>query len=306
MRIALVVALVLLAVLVGAGLWLYVPDKPRAELEATYLASPGDYVEAAGLRFHVRDTGPRDAPAVVMLHGFGSSLHTWEHWAQALSATHRVIRFDLPGFGLTGADPGGDYTDARTVAVLGALMDRLGVTRASLVGNSMGGKFAWMFAAAHPERVDKLVLISPDGFASRGFQYGKAPAVPWMLRLLPYVLPQPLLRQSLVAAYADPARLTEPVLARYRDMMLAPGVRRAIVARTGQVVLEDPVPRLQRITAPTLLVWGRQDRMIPVTNAPDYLRAIPDSRLLELPELGHVPQEEAPEAALGEVAAFLR
>ncbi len=306
MRIALIVGLVLLVMLVGVGAWLYAPDKPRAELEARYLAAPTDYVEAAGVRLHVRDTGPRDAPAVVMLHGFGSSLHTWEPWAQTLSATHRVIRFDLPGFGLTGADPTSDYTDARTVAVLGALLDRLGVARASVIGNSLGGKIAWMFAVAHPERVDKLVLVSPDGFASRGFEYGKQSKVPWMLRLLPYVLPRPLLRASLAPAYADPSRLTEDVVTRYADMMLAPGVRRAIVARTGQVLLQDPVPLLQRVTAPTLILWGRRDAMIPFANSADYLRALPDARLVELPDLGHVPQEEAPERSIEEVARFLR
>ena len=306
MRIALIVGLVLLVVLVGIGAWLYAPDKPRAELEARYLAAPTDYVEAAGVRLHVRDTGPRDAPAVVMLHGFGSSLHTWEPWAQTLSATHRVIRFDLPGFGLTGADPTGDYTDARTVAMLGALLDRLGVARASVVGNSLGGKIAWMFAAKQPERVDKLVLISPDGFASRGFEYGKQSKVPWMLRLLPYVLPRALLRASLAPAYADPARLTDDMVTRYSDMMLAPGVRQAIVDRTGQVLLQDPVPLLQRVTAPTLILWGRRDAMIPFANSADYLRALPDARLVELPELGHVPQEEAPERSIEEVAQFLR
>ena len=305
MRVSLIVLLVLLAILVAVGVWLYAPDKTRAELEPLYLAKPTDYVEAAGVRLHVRDTGKQDAPAVVMLHGFGSSLHTWEDWAQALGATHRVIRFDIPGFGLTGADPTGDYTDGRQVVVLSALMDKLGVARASLVGNSMGGKFAWMFAAQHPSRVDKLVLVSPDGFASRGFEYGKQPSVPWLVRVLPYVLPQYLLRKSIEPAYADPARLTEPVLARYRDMMLAPGVRQAIVDRVGQVVLQDPVPMLQRITAPTLIVWGARDAMIPIANAADYLRAIPGSRRVDFPALGHAPQEEAPDLSLNPVKAFL-
>jgi alpha-beta hydrolase superfamily lysophospholipase len=77
--------------------WLWTPDKPRSELEARYLAAPGDMLQVGPWRLHVRDSGPRDAPAVVMLHGFGASLHTWEAWAQALSATHRVIRLDLPG-----------------------------------------------------------------------------------------------------------------------------------------------------------------------------------------------------------------
>jgi pimeloyl-ACP methyl ester carboxylesterase len=299
-----ILALLALAIL-GAGFWLYTPDKPRAALEAKYLDSPDDYLEVAGLRLHLRDTGPRDAPAVIMLHGFGASLHTWEPWAQALAGDHRVVRFDLPGSGLSGPDPGGDYSDARSVEVLGALMDRLALPRASLVGNSVGGKIAWNFAARHPERVDRLVLVSPDGFASPGFEYGKQAEVPAMVKLMRYALPTFMVRQSLAPAYGDPAALSDARVTRYRDLMLAPGVREAMIARMEQVVLEEPGPLLRRITAPTLLIWGEKDAMIPVSNAADYLRDLPDAKLVTFPRLGHVPQEEAPAESVEPVRRFL-
>jgi pimeloyl-ACP methyl ester carboxylesterase len=303
--IALIVVVVLLVALVGLGIWLYTPDKSRAALEAKYRVTAADYVDAAGMRLRVRDTGPRDAPAVILLHGFGSSLETWDAWADMLSDKFRVIRYDLPGFGLTGPDPTGDYSDARSVQVLAALMDRLGLARASIIGNSMGGKLAWTFAATQPERVTKLVLVSPDGFASPGFEYGKKPNVPFVMRLLPYVLPQSMLRASLVPAYADPAMLTDSLVTRYRDMMRAPGVRAAIVARMEQYMPEDPEPLLRHIIAPTLLVWGGKDGMIPYANAQDYLHAIPNSRLVSFPDLGHIPQEEAPARSLAPVRQFL-
>lgn len=303
---AILAAVVLLAVLVGGGLWLFTPDQPRAALEARYATGPGDFLAVAGLRLHVRDSGPREAPAVILLHGFGSSLHTWENWAALLAADHRVIRLDLPGFGLTGPDPTGTYTDARSIEVLAALMDALGLRRASLVGSSMGGRIAWAFAAHHPERVDRLVLMAPDGFASHGRAYGTAGTVPLMVRVLPYVLPAKLLRASIAPGYGDPAVLTDDLLARYRDMLLAPGVRRAIVERMGQSVLVDPVPLLRRVRAPTLLVWGKRDAMIPVANAADYQAALADSRLVTFAELGHVPQEEAPARTLEPVREFLR
>ncbi len=299
---------ILLAIVVVAGLaaaLLYTPDKNRAALEAKYGAGPADFLSVGGLRLHLRDTGPRDAPAVILLHGFGSSLQTWDAWAGVLQAHFRVIAFDLPGFGLTGADPSGDYSDARTVAVLGLMMDALGLARASLIGNSLGGKIAWNFAALHPERVNRLVLVSPDGFASPGFEYDRTPEVPAMMRLLPYVLPTPMVRMTLAPAYADSSKLTPALLARYRDMMLAPGVRAAMLARMAQVRLTPPEPALRRITAPTLLLWGERDAMIPVSNAADYLRALPHARLVALPGLGHVPQEEAPEESLAPVEAFL-
>lgn len=287
---------------IAFGVLLYAPDKPRAELEVAY---PADYLTVDGVRLRLRDTGPRDTPAVILLHGFGASLDTWEPWAQALSARFRVIRFDLPGFGLTGADPTGDYSDARAVQILLDLMDQLGVDRAGIVGNSLGGRIAWTFAALHPDRVSRLVLVSPDGFASPGFAYGKAPDIPLMMRALPYVAPRSMLKANLAAAYARPEALSELAVTRYRDMMLAPGVRDAILARMGQTILRDPSPTLSGIDTPTLLLWGEMDAMIPITNAADYLRLMPDAALVRLPNSGHLPFEEDPVGSLPPVERFL-
>jgi len=295
----------LAAIIAATGIWLYTPDIPRNVLEDRYGVKPTDYVTAAGVRLHVTETGPRDAPPIILLHGFGSSLQTFDAWVPALARNHRVIAYDQPGFGLTGADPTGDYSDERNVLVLGALMDKLGVSRASLVGHSMGGKLAWQFAAANPARVDRLVLIAPDGFASAGFEYNKAPDIPLMLRALPYTMPRFLFRQTLVPAFGDPAKLTEPVAKRYFDMMRAPGVRRAIVIKTGQTVLRDPLPLLHSIQAPVLLIWGDKDQMIPITNAADYMGALPHATLKTLQGVGHVVQEEAPVAGLEDIEAFL-
>lgn len=304
-RAVMIIAAVLLVLMIAGGFWLHTPDRPRAALELIYAAPPSSFVEVAGLRLHVRDTGPRDAPPIVLLHGFGSSLHTWEDWAGSLEADYRVIRFDMPGFGLTGADPTGDYTDARSIAVLLALLDRLGLPTATITGNSMGGRIAWTFAAVHPERVARLVLIAPDGFASPGTEYGKPQRVPLMMRLLPYTLPLPMLRANLVPAFADPARLTEDTVLRTHALMLAPGVRSAILARMEQAVLPDPVPLLRRVRVPTMLLWGEKDGMIPLANAQDYLAALPNATLVALPATGHVPQEEAAQASLASLRAFL-
>ena len=286
--------------------WLWTPDKPRSELQARYLAAPGDLVPVGPWRLHVRDSGPKGAPAVLMLHGFGGSLHSWEVWAQALSTSHRVIRFDLPGHGLSEPDPAGDYTDARSIQLTLALMDQLGVARASIVGHSIGGRIAWTFAARHPERTDRLVLVAPDGFASPGFEYGRATEVPAVLGLMRHVLSKAVLRMNLEPAYANPQSLTDELTTRYHDLMLAPGARDAMFKRLQQTVLTDPRPLLGAINAPTLLVWGEADAMIPVANAQDYLRALKNSRLVTFPAVGHLPQEEAAQASLGAVRDFLR
>ncbi|MDM7941675.1 MAG: alpha/beta fold hydrolase [Hydrogenophaga sp.] len=302
-RLALLAAL--LAVL-ALGAWLWTPDQPRSTLEARYLAAPGDLVQVGQWRLHVRDSGPRDAPVVLMLHGFGASLHTWEAWAQGLSATHRVIRFDWPGHGLSEPDPANDYTDARSLQLMLSLMDQFGVARASVVGHSIGGRIGWTFASRHPGRTARLVLVAPDGFASPGFEYGQAAEVPASLGLMRHAMPKAVLRMSLEPAYADPAFLTDELTTRYHDLLLAPGARDAMLSRLRQTVLTDPRPWLARIAAPTLLVWGEADAMIPVAHAQDYLGAIPGSRLLSLPGAGHLPQEEAAQASLPAVLAFLR
>jgi pimeloyl-ACP methyl ester carboxylesterase len=169
----------------------------------------------------------------------------------------------------------------------------------------MGGRLAWRFAAEHPGRVHKLVLVAPDGFASPGFDYGKAPEVGPVTGLLRWALPRPLLRAGLEPAFADPQAMSDDTVARYHQLLLAPGNRQALLDRMAQLVLQPPEPWLARITAPVLLVWGEQDRMIPVANAADYQRVLPRAQLLRLPATGHLPQEESPAAALPAVATFL-
>ena len=334
-RLWLVLALTALTLL---SLWLWTPDVPRATLEARYLAAPADLRRVGPWQLHVRGSGPpgaqqrtaqraaqsatqsvppgapsdspldslSDAPTVVLLHGFGSSLQTWDAWVEGLAATHRVVRIDWPGSGLSPPDPAHDYRDERSLQLLLALLDDLGLKRVSLVGHSMGGRIAWTFAARFPERTNKLVLVAPDGFASFGFEYGKPMAVPAMLGLMRHVLPKPVLRMNLQAAYARPQALSDAVTTRYHDLILAPGARQAMLDRLAQTVLQEPGPLLRQIRAPTLLVWGEADAMIPVNNASDYLQAITGSRLVSWPDVGHLPQEEAAQLSLQAVADFLR
>jgi pimeloyl-ACP methyl ester carboxylesterase len=305
MKLISLVLICLGALLAAALWWLWTPDKDRAELERKYLNAPGDMMDIAGTRLHMRDSGAKTAPAVIFLHGFGASLHTWEPWAAELEKGLRVIRIDLPGSGLSPPDPTGDYTDKRSLQIINALMDKLGLARASLVGNSIGGRIAWTFAGTYPERVDRLVLVSPDGFASPGFEYGQQPEVPAMAKLMRLTLPKPLLTMSLKPAYANPATMTDALATRHHDLMLAPGSRDALLARMAQTVLTDPQPLLAQITAPTLLVWGEQDAMIPFANSNDYLKAIAGSKRVSFKGVGHLPHEEAPAASVGAVQAFL-
>lgn len=301
----LLIGLAVVCLLVALGIWLWTPDLSRDTLEKRYLAHPSDMMDIAGTRLHVREDGPADAPAVIMIHGFGASLHTFEDWARALKGDYRAIRFDLPGSGLSPPDPTGRYDDARAFELISGLMDRLGLERAALVGNSVGGRIAWGFAGAHPERLERLVLVSPDGFASEGFEYGQAPDVGAITHAMRVVTPRFLVRQNLVSSYGDPARLTDETVKRYHDLLRAPGARLALIHRMEQTVLSDPRPILATIETPTLLLWGEADRLIPVSNAQDYLDHLPNAERVTLDGVGHLPMEEAPERSLEPVERFL-
>ena len=301
-----IIAIALTGLLFLAALYLWTPDKSKAELEKIYGSPKTAYVSALGVNIHYQDTGPSKNPIpIVFLHGFGSSLQTWDSWSEALSSEYRVISLDLPGFGLTGEDPSGIYTDQRSVEVLEAFLKELQIPKVVLVGNSMGGKFAWQFAARYPDQVAKLVLISPDGYASPGMEYGKKTEVPAIAELYRYFFSKTFLAMNLEPAYANPKTLNDALVNRYYDLMLAPGVRGAILARMQQTVLQDPIPSLATIKVPTLLLWGEKDAFIPIANSNDYLKVMPHAKRVSLPNIGHLPQEEQPTIGLAALKEFL-
>jgi pimeloyl-ACP methyl ester carboxylesterase len=296
---------VLTTALLAACLWgLWTPDLSTAELQQRHKL-PAKQLVVDGLPIHYQDSGRPDAPALLLLHGFGSSLQTWGHWAAHLERDYRVIRLDLPGFGLTGATPQQDYSDARDVATLQHFADRMGLTQWAVIGHSLGGKLAWSLAAAEPKRVTALVLIAPDGFAPPE-QWGTQPyTVPAVMGVIRYSLPKPLVRHIVRAGFSDPVWLTDAMVDRYHDMLRAPGVRQAILVRAQQTTYTNPVPLLQQIKAPTLLLWGANDQMIPSSNAASYAQVLAHSQTVVLPDVGHVVQEEQPALGLAQVKAFL-
>ena len=285
------------------GLW--TPDLERAELEKRYAASSTQTIELDGLKVHYKETGPQGAPALLLLHGFGSSLQAWDDWSVKLEQKYRVIRLDLPGFGLTGASPDHDYSEEKDLAILTHFANKLGLDKFSVIGHSMGGKMAWSLAAAQPDRVQALVLMAPDGFPETKDIGTKPYEVPAIMGLIKYVLPKYLVRKSIEPAFAEADALNDALVNRYFDMLRAPGVRGAILERSNQTIYTDPVPRLKAIKAPTLLIWGEQDQMIPSNNAQSYANVLSNSTTVLVPKLGHLLQEEQPEKGLTAVMQFL-
>jgi len=286
----LVLAAVGLAVLVARG---EAPPAPpgtwwkRAGVEPRY-----EDVDGLRVRYVRRGRGP----AVVLLHGLGSSIYTWAEVIPAIAEDHDVVALDFPGFG--GSDiPPGLSASLYPATVLG-LMNRLGIARATLVGNSLGGGVGVVLAARHPERVRRLVLIDSAGFNLEPSRrplmlrlVGSAP-VASLLELLP--LRRLVVKAALRQVFYDRARVTPERVEEYLAPLVRPGAIPALRSLLSRVDGFGLPALIRDVRVPTLIVWGRQDRWVPVADADRFASAIPGSRKVVLEECGHVPQEERP------------
>ena len=288
----------------------WAPDRPVVELEARWAPPPSTFIDLAGMRVHLRDEGSRDDPVpIVLLHGTSASLHTWDGWVAALAAERRVIRFDLPGFGLTGSTPDGDYRIERYVEFVAAMLDVLGIERCVLAGNSFGGNVAWQATLALPPgRVQQLVLVDAAGYplVSESVPIAfRIARVPVLSSLMAMTLPRRLVESSVRNVYGDPDRITPELVDRYYEISLREGNRAALVERFAQAPHGQHADRIGEIRVPTLIIWGGRDRLIPPQHAELFHRDIAGSRLVVFPELGHVPHEEDPAATVAVVQEFL-
>lgn len=265
-------------------------------------AAADRFVTVEGVRLRVREEGPRSAPPIVLIHGFTFSLDSWDGWAADLARDHRVIRFDLAGHGFSGPDPRGQYGTAVRVRQLRKLLDKLGIARATLVGNSFGGLVAWNFASTDPRRVDRLILVDSAAYSINGVTEKPVP-VPDIMR--GYLLdPKPAgVAFSAGNIFAHPERLSAERLELMRAMIARNGP--ALVAHLEQFTLPDPQAALGRIKAPTLILWGRADKVVPVAQADQLAAAIKGSKLIIYDDVGHAPQEEAAAASIADVRTFL-
>ncbi|MEN9416655.1 MAG: hypothetical protein RI988_275 [Pseudomonadota bacterium] len=289
------------------------PDRPVQTLVARWALPPSDFIDVNGQVVHVRDVGPRQDPVpIVLIHGTGASLHTWEGWTQALQGQRRVISFDLPGFGLTGPFAGrytpDDYRGDTYARFVVDLLEALKVRRAVLAGNSLGGEVAWRTAVLAPERVERLVLVDASGpdFQPESVPLGFLIArVPVLNRLTEHMLPRVLVAASLSNVYGHPERVSSELVDRYFELTLREGNRRALTLRLQQFVRGEHAERIATIRQPTLILWGGRDRLIPPAVGRTFESKIPGSRLVVFDDLGHVPHEEDPARTVAPVRAFL-
>ena len=306
----LTVFLASLAALVAMVAWSWAPDRGVDTLKARWATPPSHFVTLQGMQVHLRDEGPRDDPEpIVLIHGTSASLHTWDGWTAALKGERRVIRMDLPGFGLTGPAPDGDYSMTRYADFIAALLDQLGVHRAVLAGNSLGGGVAWRTAVQHPERVSRLVLVDASGYPLQstsvplGFRLAQ---IDWLQPVMSRLLPRGMIESSVRNVYADPSKVTPELVDRYYELTLRKGNRESLTQRMKLRETDAQASELiKTIGQPTLILWGAQDRLIPEPSGQRFHQDIAGSQYVVFEGLGHVLQEEDPQRSVAEVLKFL-
>ena len=279
-----------------SGYLFVTPDLPLDYIKNKYAGPQSKFMALNGMQIHYRDEGNGDV--ILLIHGTGSSLHTWDKWVQILIKSYRVIRLDLPAYGLTGKDPKKRYSSKNYVDLVNDFMTQLEINKFHMAGNSLGGLVSWLYASYHPDKVNKLILIDPSGFPSKKIpmviNMAKTPVVKTLIR---YITPKSFIKKNLEEVYFNNDLITTKILNRYYELTLAEGNRTAFIDR-AKIEQEDYSERLDLIINPTLILWGANDIWIPVKNAQRFKEKIENSKVVIMNETGHIPMEEKPNESL--------
>jgi pimeloyl-ACP methyl ester carboxylesterase len=290
-----------LVVLIVLGIVFYQKDQSPEEVYKKYALASSQQIAIGGVQLHYSDEGNRlDSTPLLLIHGTSSSLRTWDGVTAQLKNQYRIIRFDLPGFGLTGPNPNRDYSTSYYNQVIDSLLSALHVSRVIIVGNSLGGSIATQYAIYQPAKVRGLVLVDAAGLppakkttGAIGFKLAQMPVIN---RLLTIITPRELVKKSLQDAYGDIGKVTDSLTTQYFDMLTREGNRQALIDRMRQGWQVTDSNFLTKVEAPTLIVWGSKDRLIPVENAELFQQKIKNNQVHIWENLGHVPMEEDPVA----------
>ena len=290
-----------LVLMIVLGIVFYQKDQSPEEVYKKYALASSQQIAIGGVQLYYSDEGNRlDSTPLLLIHGTSSSLRTWDGVTAQLKNQYRIIRFDLPGFGLTGPNPNRDYSTLYYNQVIDSLLTALHVSRVIIVGNSLGGAIATQYAIYQPGKVRGLILVDAAGLppakktsGAIGFKLAQMPVIN---RLLTIITPRVLVKKSLQDAYGDTEKVTDSLTNQYFDMLTREGNRKALAERMRQSWQEKNSNFLLNVQAPTLIVWGSKDRLIPVENAALFQQKIKNTQVHIWDNLGHVPMEEDPVA----------
>jgi pimeloyl-ACP methyl ester carboxylesterase len=282
---------------------------PRDELRRRYTQSGSRFVKIMGTDVHYVDEGSGEL--IVMIHGFASSLHTWNRVVDELRREYRVIRLDLPPFGVTGPLRSGSG-EIETMNLptyrrfIDTFLQALGISRATFIGNSLGGLIAWDYAVRHREAVERLVLIDSAGFPMKLPIYIALFNSALVRVSSPWLLPEVIVKSAVRNVYGDPRKIDAVTLRRYVEFFHGEDTRTAIGKMVPTLDFKDvDTDVLKTLDVPALVLWGAKDRWIPTAHAAEFASRIPGAKSVMYPGLGHIPMEEAPERVMADLRAFL-
>jgi pimeloyl-ACP methyl ester carboxylesterase len=301
-------ALVGLSACLGGGR----PDIPFTVLDSRYSAPASRFLALGpGLVVHYRDQGNPQGPVIVLVHGYSASLEAWEAWVRRLPE-FRVITLDLPGHGLTRAPRDYHGTVDGFADLVDDVAQRLNAGRYVVGGNSLGGAVAWDLALRRPEHLRGLVLVDAAGWPRPGGT-GERPVLISLLAGNPIgraiardLESRPLVRQGLIAAYNDPNLVTPAVVGRYMDLSRGPGHRDILLTIDNRPAQAVDAGAFLAIHAPTLVLHGEADRIVPVADGRRFATGIPGARLITYPGVGHLPMEQIPDQSATDLRQFLQ
>jgi pimeloyl-ACP methyl ester carboxylesterase len=274
-----------------------------AWIENKYMSKASRFVEVDGNRVHYRDEGK--GRTVILIHGTASSLHTWDQWSEHLKGKYRLVRMDLPGFGLTGPDRNNRYEVSDDIRFISKFLATIGVERADFVGSSLGGRVAWEYALKYPRKVRTLTLMNALGYPQEQWP----PAIemaqwPIIDKLMEYVSPKFMFEEGLKEVYFEERLVSDELVDRYYELSRYPGNMAAFPKRV-QARLDHDASQIVKITVPTLIMWGEEDKYFPVESAYRFKKDIPNAKLHVYPMVGHLPMEEVPQLSSGHVDEFI-
>ena len=284
-------------------------DIPVAELKVKYQKANSEFIDIDGVSVHyIMEGRMDDSLPIVFIHGTSASLHTWDTLSSLLKTNKKIIRLDLPAFGLTGPNRLNQYNFNFYNQFLDEFLLKLNVTKCIVAGNSLGGSIAWNYAIASPDKVKQLILLDASGYpkkdekGSLGF---KLAAIPVLNQALKHISPISLIRKSLEDAFYDKSLVTEKMVEQYHDMLLREGNRGAVLELFQHPMKADPA-KIKLITQPTLIIWGKEDQLISYKNAALFKQDIQNSQMLVLDKVGHIPMEEAPNQVATAILEFIK
>jgi pimeloyl-ACP methyl ester carboxylesterase len=309
---ALIAAVLLLSMYSGRYYMGFVDLAPEA-LSSRYINEESEFITLGGLQkgieLHYRDEGLSieqhpDAPVLFLLHGVMASLHTWDGWVKNLQNDFRIIRVDIPGFGLTGPYADGIYSLERAVDMLHQLSRELNIDSFFLAGNSMGGYISWNFAVQYPEKVKRLILLDSAGYPFEPPMIIELLRTPILKDMMAFITPKFIVAQTLDEVYGDISKITDETIDRYHQLMLRAGNRTAVVSVLKSIgnMKNDKIKELEM---PTLIQWGRVDAWIPLEHSERFAADIEGSKMITYPGVGHMPMEEIPQQTANDAKDFL-